>query len=505
MSRTLVLISASLLALTPTGGAVRAQAVKLPGTVSGAQAQPVPSFVNEVTPLLTRLGCNQGACHGKRAGQNGFRLSLRGYAPDWDHAWLTREFGSRRVNTADPEASLLLRKPLGQAPHEGGKLLRTGSREHQLLLKWLRAGAPGPHRNDPTLQQLELLPGNRLLRPGMELQLLVRARFSDGRWQDVTWLTQFVSNDASVAEVSPTGRVKMLRPGETAVRATFLGQVAVLLVTAPHDRAVPPDLLAKRNNVIDEHVFNKLDALRIEPADLCSDETFLRRAFLDTIGVLPSADEVRAFLADKRPDRRARLIDALLERPEFVDFWTLQLADLFQNRKESDHDVRGTKGVRAFHSWLRQQVAANRPWDELARAVLTAKGTTHENPAVGYYIVTVGEKRQAAESTVVASVAQTFLGTRIGCAQCHNHPLEKYTQDDYYHFAAYFSRIQLQRQDPKQGPTMLVVSHPDANQNKQPVGFVQPRTGKFLAPQPLDRSATAVKPGDDPRAALCAG
>ena len=448
------------------------------------------------------MGCNQGSCHGKGSGQNGFRLSLRGFAPEWDHLWLTREFASRRVNTADPEGSLLLRKPLGQASHEGGKLLHAGSREHQLLLAWLRAGASGPQKNDPTLKQLELLPGNRLMQPGAEQQLLVRAQFSDGRWCDVTWLAQFVTNDASVATVSPAGRVTMLRPGETAVRATFLGQVAVILVTAPHNQTIKAELLSKRNNFIDDHVFKKLADLRIEPADLCNDETFIRRAYLDTIGLLPTAAEVRAFLADQRADRRARLIDALLERPEFVDFWTLQLADLFQNRKESDHDVRGTKGVRAFHEWLRQQVAANLPWDELARAVLTAKGTTNENPAVGYYIVTVGEHRQAAESTVVASVAQTFLGTRIGCAQCHNHPLEKYTQDDFYHFAAYFSRIKLERKDPKMGPTKLVVSAPDANQNKQPVGFVQPRTGKFLVPQPLDRSATAIKLGDDPREVL---
>src|SRR5581483_200237 len=171
-----------------------------------------------------------------------------------------------------------------------------------------------------------------------------------------------------------------------------------------------------------------------------------------------------AFLADRAPDRRAKLIDRLLERPEFIVFWALQLGDLLQNRKESDHDVRGTKGVRSFHEWLRRQVAVNRPWDELARDVLTAAGTTAENPAVGYFIVTVGEQRHAENSTVVASAAQTFLGTRIGCAQCHNHPLEKYTQDDYYHFAAFFSRLTLQRKDPKQGPTTLKVSAPDANE-----------------------------------------
>jgi Protein of unknown function (DUF1553)/Protein of unknown function (DUF1549)/Bacterial Ig-like domain (group 2) len=467
-------------------------------------AQAPPSFLNDVIPLFTRLGCNQGACHGKNAGQNGFRLSLRGYAPEWDYLSLTREFAGRRINPAVPEASLLLQKPLGKAPHEGGKLIHEGSREHQLLLAWLRAGAPGPKASDPSLRRLDVQPGSRTLKAGQELQILVRAEYSDGQSKDVTWLTQFDSNDVSVATVSPTGRVRVERPGETSVRAAFQGQVAVVIVTAPHDQPVRPELLARRNNGLDEAVFNKLAALRIEPSELCSDEAFLRRVFLDTLGILPTPEEVRTFRADTAADKRARLIDRVLERPEFVDFWTLQLSDLFQNRKESDHDVRGTKGVRSFHEWLRHQVAVNRPWDELCRDVLTARGKTTESPAVGYFVVTVGEQRQAHESSVVASAAQAFLGTRIGCAQCHNHPLEKYTQDDYYHFAGFFSRIKLERKDPRAGPTSLVVSAPDANQNKNPVGVNQPRTGQFLKPQPLDRSVVELKPGDDPRVALAA-
>ncbi len=480
------------------------RSLAVPVAVRAARAERPPTFVNDVQPLLTRLGCNQGACHGKGSGQNGFRLSLRGYAPEWDHDWITREFHGRRVNRAAPEASLLLRKPLGQAPHEGGKVLQERSRGHRLLLDWIRGGTPGPQKDDLSVQRLEILPGDRLMRPGQVQQLLVRAEFSDGRSKDVTWLTQFSSGDISVAEVDASGKVRIVRAGETTVRATFMGQVGVVLLTAPHEQPVKPELLAKRNNVIDEHVFNKLAALRIEPSDLCSDEAFLRRAMLDTLGTLPTPEEVRAFLADRALDRRAKLIDRLLERPEFIDFWALQLGDLLQNRKEADHDVRGTKGVRAFHEWLRRQVALNRPWDELARDVLTATGTTTESPAVGYFIVTVGEQRHAERSTVVASAAQTFLGTRIGCAQCHNHPLEKYTQDDYYHFAGYFSRVKLQRKDPKQGPTKLEAAHPDANENKRPVGVVQPRTGQFLKPQPLDRSATDIKPGEDPRRALAA-
>ncbi len=463
-----------------------------------------PSYRNDVMPLFTRLGCNQGACHGKGAGQNGFRLSLRGYAPESDYEYLTREFLGRRVDPTAPEDSLLLRKPLGQAPHEGGKLLSVGSREHLVLFEWIRAGLPGPLKEEATTQELVILPGNRILRPGETQQLLVRARTSDGNWRDVTWLSQFASNDVGVASVDAWGLARVNRNGETAIRVSFQGLVAVVILTAPFDKPVDPARLAVRNNFVDDHVFAKLAALRIEPSDLCGDAEFLRRATLDSCGVLPTPDEVRAFLADSRPDKRARKIDELLQRPEFVDHWTLQLGDLLQNRKERDHDVRGIKGVRAFHDWLREQVAANRPWDELARDVLTATGTTTDNPAVGYYVVTVGENREVHRSEVVASVAQAFLGTRIGCAQCHNHPLEKYTQDDYYHFAAFFSRVKLDRKEPKQGPTTLRVADYEGKANKNPVGVSQPRTGQFMKPQPLDRSSVEVSSDADPRVRLAA-
>jgi Protein of unknown function (DUF1549)/Protein of unknown function (DUF1553) len=469
-----------------------------------SSAHASPSFLNDVVPILTRFGCNQGACHGKGAGQNGFRLSLRGYAPEWDYDWMTREFQGRRLSLTAPEESLLLRKPAGLAAHEGGKLFGVGSKPYQVLLDWVRSGAPGPSKDDPQIKKLEVVSGPRSLRPGQDLQLQVRAEYSDGQVRDVTWLSRFDSNDAGSADVDVHGLVKVLRHGETSIRVGFLGQVAVIVLTAPYDQAVDSARLAQRNNFIDEHVFRKLGALRIEPSDLCDDTTFLRRASLDTIGILPTPEEVRTFLADMRADKRTRAIDALLQRPEFVDHWALFLGDLLQNRKERDHDVRGAKGVRSFHEWIRQQLVHNRPWDQIARDVLTARGSTSENPAVGYYIVTVGEQREADRSEVVASVAQAFLGTRIGCAQCHNHPLERYTQNDYYHFAAFFARVHLQRKEPRQGPTTLLVAGTDGKPSKNPVGVVQPRTGQFLKPQPLDRSTPTIKPEDDPRVALAA-
>jgi hypothetical protein len=487
-------------------GVVTVKAGGLSATVSvtcrNSGVARVPSFVNDVEPLFTKLGCNQGSCHGKGMGQNGFRLSLRGYAPELDYMWLTREFDGRRINTAVPADSLLLRKPLGLAAHEGGKVFSEGSREHAVFYDWLRAGAPGLGKNELVVKKLEILPGDRMLRVGQEQRLLVTAEYSDGGLRDVTWLTRFDSNDAGMAEVDSTGKVKILRSGETAIRASFMGQVAVVIMTVPFDQAVSADAIAKKNNFVDEHVFNKLGALHIEPSPLSSDAEFVRRVYLDAIGTLPKSEEIRAFLDDKNADKRAKLIDRLLDKPEFNDYWALEFGDLFQNRKERDHDVRGSKGVRAFHEWLREQVAKNRPWDELARAVITATGSTADNPAVGYFIVTVGEDREAERSEVVASVAQAFLGTRVGCCKCHNHPLEKYTQDDYYHFAAYFSRVKLERKEPKQGPTKLLTSASDPNQNKNPVGVIQPRTGQFLKPQPLDRTQTTVEPSDDPRVKL---
>jgi hypothetical protein len=461
-----------------------------------------PSFNSEIIPLLTKTGCNQGACHGKGAGQNGFRLSLRGFAPDQDYNWITREFSGRRLNPARPEESLLLRKASGQTPHEGGRVFAPGSREYDLLLTWIKSGYPGPAKNEPKVSNLDLTPTAKVLKPGEEIQLIATATFADGTKRDVTWLTKFDSNDSAYLEVSSKGKAKALRNGATAVRAMFLTEVAVAVFSMPFDNPIDLQRYEAGNNFIDPFVLNKLKELHIEPSDRCTDEEFIRRLFLDSCGILPTADEVVAFAANPDRDKRSKLVDSVLARPEFNDYWALQLGDLFQNRKERDHDVRGVKGVRQFHEWLRKQVAANRPWDEIARDVLTSSGESSSSPAIGYFIVTVGEQRQGEMSEAPESVAQALLGTRIGCARCHNHPLERYTQDDFYHFAAYFSRIKLERKEAKVGPTILKIGHPDQNQNKSPVGVNQPRTGTFMKPQPLDRSNSEVKPTDDPRAAL---
>jgi hypothetical protein len=522
-------------------------------TVMDSSHRPAPSFRQDVLPVFTKAGCNSGACHGKLAGQNSFKLSLRGYAPEWDIDWLTKEVRSRRVDYSFPEESLLVQKALARVPHEGGARFAEGSRYHRALIEWITARAPGPDTNESDVVRLEVLPGNRTMQPGESQQLLVRAHYKDGVVRDVTWLAQFFSNDEATLKVSELGVVKALRSGEAPVRVHFQGQVEVVLFTMPHTNKVSPALFAKKNNAVDELVMAKMQSLRIPPSELCDDATFVRRAFLDAIGTLPTAEEARAFVADTNPGKRARLIDELLGRPEYVDFWTLQFADLLQNRKERDHDVRGTKGVRAFHDWLRTQIAANRPWNELARDVLTASGDCVTRPEVGYYVTLVGEKK-AEESEVTDGVAQAFLGSRIGCAKCHNHPLEKTTQDDYYHFAAFFSRVSLKRVDPMTGATALVAESKDEmdqrkritemekslseqdfalehlageeldkarkkvaeqgkkieDANKQLVemrikkkpGVIQPRTKKMMVPQPLDRSMVDFKAGEDPRVVL---
>jgi hypothetical protein len=328
-------------------------AIVLVSATNGAAAESLPSFNNDVIPVLTRFGCNTGTCHGKLAGQNGFRLSLRGYAPDLDFETISREARGRRINLASPENSLLIRKATGRVPHGGGQRFEAGSVAERVLVDWIAAGAHGATNDEPRPRRIEVEPTAATLPIGASQPLRVTAVYDNGQRRDVTWLTQFASSDSGMLDVSDIGRVKALRNGEAVVRATFHGQVEIATVTIPYDTTTDPKWYAARNNAIDDHVFAKLAALRIEPSLVCDDATFMRRAYLDAIGTLPTPVEVQTFLADGRADKRSRIVDQLLERPEFIDFWALQLGDLLQNRKERDHDVRGSKGVRSMHQLAR--------------------------------------------------------------------------------------------------------------------------------------------------------
>ena len=507
-----------------------------------------PSFRQDVLPILTKAGCNAGGCHGKLSGQNGFRLSLRGFASEWDFDWITNEVNGRRVNYAFPEQSLLVQKATGAVAHEGGRRFREGSREWQTLVNWIAARAPAPKADEANAVRLEVM-GGTALTPGGSAQLAVNAHYPDGTVRDVTWLAQFFSNDEGVLTVKPDGRVKALRAGEGVVRAHFQTLVEVARFTMPFANDVTGADFAAARNAVDAPVFKKLAELRIPPSPEADDRTFVRRAFLDTIGTLPTPEEAEVFLADPSAEKRARLADALLARPEWLDYWTLQIADLLQNRRERDHDVRGVKGVRSFHAWLRGQLADGKSWADVARTVLLARGDCVEQPQIGYFTTIIGEKGRVEESELPDSVAQSFLGTRIGCARCHNHPLERYTQDDFYHFAAFFGKVSLQREKPETGATGLSLQSNDEreaakrldeerkklseaeapefangkspeevakqieerrkkvaenekqlaeNVAKPPEAF-QPRTNARLAPQTLDRAPWQAQPGRDAR------
>jgi hypothetical protein len=510
-----------------------------------------PSFLQDIEPILTKAGCNSGGCHGKLAGQNGFRLSLRGFAPEWDHEWISGEGRSRRINLAFPEESLLVQKATGRLPHEGGVRFRPGSRFERTMLEWIAQRAPGPDAAEASPVALEVVPPSQTVSPGQVVQLRVDARYADGSRRDVTWLAQFFPNEESMLKVSPDGAVKALRAGESAVRVHFQSLVEVARFSAPFAADVSRSDFASARTAVDGPVFAKLRELRIPHAAACDDATFIRRASLDATGVLPEPARVAAFLADASPDKRERLVEELLSSPAWIDYWTLQLADLLQNRRERDHDVRGAKSVRLFHAWLRGQVAAHVGWDRIAREILLASGDSFTRPATGYFITVIGEKKRVEESELPDSVAQSFLGTRIGCARCHNHPLERFTQDDFYHFAAFFSRTTLKRGATARTPSSVIAASAEeleqiqrleeaaarlssvrdevaavgeepgeadiqkrlvarekeyaeaqdrvARAHARAPGVLQPRTSRTVGPRTLDRTEPAFDPDRDPR------
>ena len=427
------------------------------------------SFRNHVVPALTKNGCNSGGCHGALAGKGGFKLSLRGYDPDSDHFVLTRQAVARRVDLTNPAESLFLKKTLRQLPHGGGTRFEEGSDAHALLLAWVKAGAPGPKESDARLERIELYPKAALLKPKDTLRVIVRAIYSDGTLEDVTRWSRFGSSEDLVAGVNEEGLVTVAGYGEAAITVGFGTKVATLPVTSPypnkHDAAAFAN--SPRNNFVDELVLKKLDLLRLPPSGQCSDAEFVRRVFLDTCGVLPTTEETKAFLADPAADKRAKLIDRLLERPEYVDYWAYKWSDmlLISSRKLPQ------PAMWAFYRSVRQSVADNEPWDRFARGIVTASGSTLTNGA-GNFFVLHKDISDLAESTAV-----TFLGMSITCARCHNHPLEKWTQDEYWAFANLFSRVGLKNGD---RPGEVVV------QTRSEGDALHLRHGVPMPPMPLD-------------------
>ena len=450
------------------------------------------SFVNDVVPTLSRLGCSSGTCHGAAQGKGGFRLSLRGYAPEIDIASITRQLGGRRISRENPEASLFLRKPLGETPHRGGVRLSKNTKEYALLLSWLRNGAPGQTGKEPTLAKLEILPGDRELKPGEKQRILVQATFNDGHSEDVTGRAIYNSNDVAVATVSETGTIAMQRPGETAITAKYMDKLGVARVLAPYPQKVNDSAFKQANSYVDGFVNAKLKQLHIEPSGLCSDQDFLRRAYIDAIGTLPSPEETVAFLDSKEPNRRSALIDALLQRPEYGQVWALKYGDLFVLRREYMH----RKYAMLMQQWLTDQFNANKPWDKTVTELLTATGELEKNPG-GYFFISRSPQKQGegywvrAPEATGEMVAQVFLGNRIGCTKCHNHPTERYTQDDYYHFTALWQQTTGKGDNDDGVPEMLAGT---ANGEVR-----QPRTGELMKPRPLDRSDLGFAKDEDSR------
>ena len=421
---------------------------EIPLHVVSASSDPPLSFRLDVMPVFARGGCNMGSCHGAARGKDGFRLSLFGYDPAGDYQRITRELPGRRIDLASPRSSLLLMKSVGTVPHTGGKRFSEDSDLADRLERWITAGAPDDPGAVPALEALDLYPPKALLESGGPAQPLVAvARFADGTDRDVTDLVWYGSSNDPTAKVTATGVVTPAARGEAFVMArydTITTGVPMVVVPQGLQFTFPSsDGQPGHNTWIDDLVDAKLANLRIAPSPVCDDEAFLRRVTIDLVGLVPTPEERAEFLADTAPDKRSRVIDRLMERKEFVDLWVMKWAEILQIRSQGN-DV-STKGAILYHQWLDRRIAANQPVDQMVRDLLTASGGTFDNPATNYFQL----ERNTLKLT--ENIAQAFLGMRIQCAQCHNHPFDRWTMDDYYGFAAFFAQIGRKRAaDPRE-------------------------------------------------------
>lgn len=405
----------------------------------GAADTPGVSYRNEVMAVLSKAGCNAGTCHGNKNGKGAFKLSLRGQDPDLDFLAITHDSLSRRVDPFQAEQSLLLQKPAGQIAHEGGSRFQKGSEEYEILRRWIAGGLQNDLLTAPALLGIEVTPSTTVLvHPVDRVQLRVRARFSNSTTFDVTSLAVY-EPAGSVVTVSREGLVQRQQPAlpaEAVVVVRYLQCREPVRVAFVPDRPAQGLSSAETGNYVDRHVFEKLRTLRIDPSKLCSDAVFVRRAYLDLLGILPSSEEARSFVnapagARKTVSNRSRLVEELLQRPEFADFWALKWADLL---RVEGHSL-DAKGVQSFHQWIREGIATNKPLDQFVRELITARGSTYTSPPANYY------RPNRDPATRAKAAAQIFLGARLQCAECHNHPSDFWTQDDYYDWAAVFARI----------------------------------------------------------------
>ncbi len=452
------------------------------------------SFRHDVLPILNKTGCNSGACHGALAGKGGFRLSLRGYDHDADHFNIVKQDRGRRIEFADPGRSLILAKPSGGMPHKGGIRFETDSPEYQLLARWISTGAIGPQVTDPEVNSISIFPKRSIQQRGKTQQMIVQAHFSDARLLDATKHVKWLSTNEAVCTVDEAGKVSIIGSGEGAIVAWYSSKIAIARITVPYPVIDPGKETAKLvetrkpRGFIDEMIDHQLKRLNLPASGACSDQVFVRRVYIDTVGRLPEESEVRQFMTDTRKEKRDLLIDQLLSSDDFVDCWSYQFSDVLM--------INGTllrpKAIKAYYEWLHGHLKKNTPWDQMVREIITATGNSYENGATNFYAL-----NQTPED-MTENVCQAFLGLSIGCAKCHNHPLEKWTNDQYYGMANLFARVKAKGWGGEtrngDGLRTLYVSE---------VGdIVQPRTGKPQPPAPLDQKPLALEDPNDRRIAL---
>lgn len=447
-------------------------------------------FTRDVVPALTKSGCNAGACHGSFQGRGGLRLSLLGFDPEADYQALVKDARGRRIFPAAPEQSLLIRKPTLAMPHGGGERLTADSAAHRILVNWIAQGLPAP---SPSLSatRLDVTPAELVLKPGQSGNIRVGAAWSDGANRDVTAWAQYELREEAVAGVSPDGLVTAASPGRVAVTVRFAGLVTAVPVTVPFESTPSAEPFVP-NNFIDKLVAAEWAKLSLSPVPTAKDEEFVRRVYLDLIGTLPTPDEVRKFLADASPNKRARLIDELLKRPEYVDYWSLKWGDLLRAHRRA----LGEKGMASFSGWLRQRLRENAPFDKIASELITAEGNLYGSGPVAYYFV------DKTPEDLAETTAQIFLGVRLTCAKCHHHPFELWGQEDYYSLASFFSGVT--RKDNKEAGAF---GGAQAIRMTAGVPLKHPRTGVDLPPKAFGWTPPAAPAGTaaatvDPRKAL---
>jgi Protein of unknown function (DUF1553)/Protein of unknown function (DUF1549)/Bacterial Ig-like domain (group 2) len=448
------------------------------------------SFRNDVLPVMTKMGCNSGPCHGAAAGKNGFKLTLRGYDPNADYYTLTHQALGRRTNPIEPARSLVLLKPTLAIPHGGGRRFDVGSPEYKVIAGWLAQGTPAPQDSDALVTDIQVFPHEASLHAGARQQLIVSAIFSDGHIADVTRWAKYDSGDESVATVDNNGRAVMHGYGEAPVTVWYQSHVAFSRLRIPFPFKLDDAMFSKapRNNFIDDSILQHLRALHIPPSSLASDAEFMRRAYLDAAGILPNPSEVDKFMRDPSPYKRNQLIDGLLKRSEFVDYWAYKWSDLLlvsSNRLSNEE-------MWSYYRWIRESVATDKPWNAFASQIVTATGKTLDNGAANYWVI----HRDPLDTS--ENMAQAFLGINISCAHCHNHPLAKWTQKDYYGMANLFARVRLKTSAPSGFRPNVGALFNDVTVYSAPTGeFMDDRLMIPLPPKPLDASALSSEaPGD---------